>query len=250
MRHRAAKRSSTAKTALITGAGTRLGLAMATRLASEGCRVVLHAHQSIKGARELAAHIKSTGGQAECIRADLSKPGEVLKLAKDAWESTGGLDLLVNNAGIYWPTKLTDLAKGDFDRFIDLNLKVPYLLSSEIGARMKKRGQGVIVNMACVSAQRAWKDYVPYSISKAGVVSMTIGLAKLLGPEVRVNAIAPGTVLPPADMDELALRKIRERLPLKRLGSPEAITQALGYLLEADFVTGQVLYVDGGRSIV
>jgi pteridine reductase len=115
---------------------------------------------------------------------------------------------------------------------------------------MKKRGQGTIVNIACIAALRPWKEYVPYSISKAGVVALTQGMAKLLAPEVRVNAIAPGTVLPPESMSETEISALRERLPLKRIGSAQDIVEAMLYLIRASFVTGQILCVDGGRSIV
>jgi pteridine reductase len=238
------------KVALVTGAGVRLGRAMAQALADSGCDLVLHYGKSRREAQALAREIQKKGRRAEILKADLSSGKQALKLAKDAEKAFGHVDILVNSAAVFWPTPVERLNEKELDSFLSVNLKAPYILSSEIGRRMKKRGQGTIVNIACIAALRPWKEYVPYSISKAGVVALTQGMAKLLAPEVRVNAIAPGTVLPPESMSEKDIRTLRERLPLKRIGSAQDIVEALLYLVRASFVTGQILCVDGGRSIV
>ncbi|HYG77991.1 MAG TPA: SDR family oxidoreductase [Planctomycetota bacterium] len=236
--------------ALVTGAGIRLGRAIAKSLAENGCELILHYRSSRSEAQSLAAEIKKLGRKAVLIKADLSKGKETENLAKQAEKALGRVDILVNSAAVFWPTLPERLNEKELNAFLDINLKSPYILSSEIGQRMKARGGGAIINMACVSGLRPWKSHVPYSISKAGIIALTVGMAKVLGPEVRVNAIAPGTVLPPENMPAGQLESIRERLPLKKLGTPEDITSAVLYLLGARFVTGQVLCVDGGRSIV
>ena len=236
--------------AVVTGAGVRLGRAIAWALAQQGYDLVLHCRSSRREAAALAADIRALGRQAKVVQADLGRGSAVVKFARAAQRAYGRVDLLVNSAAIFWPTPLERLNEKELETFFNVNLKGPYLLCSEIGRAMKKRGGGAIVNMACISGLRAWKNFVPYSISKAGVVSLTQGMAKLLGPEVRVNAIAPGTVLPPEDMSAAELKRLREQLPLKRLGKPEDIVAAVVYLSQANFVTGQILCVDGGRSIV
>ena len=240
----------TAKVAVVTGSGVRLGNAIATALAHKGYDLVLHCRKSKREATALAAEVRASGRKAVVIQADLSKSAEVTKFARAAEKAFGHVDLLVNSAAIFWPTPLEKLNEKELDTFYAVNLKAPYLLSCELGQRMKKRGHGAIINMACISGLRAWKNFVPYSISKAGVISLTQGMAKLLGPEVRVNAIAPGTVLPPPDMKKAELERLRAQLPLKKIGTPEDIVKAVLYLDEAPFVTGQILCVDGGRSIV
>ncbi len=239
-----------AKVAVVTGSGVRLGRAIALALAEQGYDLVLHCRSSKREATALAKDVQLKGRKAAVLQADLSKGAEVVKFARAAEKAFGRVDLLVNSAAIFWPTPLEKLNEKELDAFYNVNLKAPYLLCSELGRRMKKRGGGAIINMACLSGLRAWKNFVPYSISKAGVVALTQGMAKLLGPEVRVNAIAPGTVLPPPKMNAADLEVIRERLPLKRIGTPEDIVKAVLYLVEASFVTGQILCVDGGRSIV
>ncbi|HYF50414.1 MAG TPA: SDR family oxidoreductase [Planctomycetota bacterium] len=236
--------------ALVTGAGIRLGRAIALALAGAGCDLVLHYRTSKKEVIDLQHRIERMGRQAKVLRADLSKGSATRKLAHEAERAFGRVDILVNSAAIFWPTALEKLNEREFDTFIKINLKSPYILTAEIGKRMKQRGHGTIINIACISGLRPWKAFVPYSISKAGVVALTVATAKLLAPEVRVNAIAPGTVLPPEGMDAGQVRNIKERLPLKKIGSPDDIVSAVLYLCSAQFVTGQVLCVDGGRSIV
>lgn len=236
--------------AFVTGAGVRLGRAMSLDLAAQGFDLVLHANRSAKAAESLARAIRANGRRAKVLKADLSDERQVERLARHAWAAFGRIDLLVNNAAIFYPTPLTKLNAETLDAFYALNLRAPFILAAELGRRMMAGKGGSIVNLACVSAAKPWKDYVPYSISKAGVAAMTVGLAKLLAPKVRVNAIAPGTVLPPEDMTARQREDLRARLPLQRLGCPEDIVRALRYLVEADFVTGQVMVVDGGRSVV
>jgi NAD(P)-dependent dehydrogenase (short-subunit alcohol dehydrogenase family) len=238
------------KVALVTGAGVRLGRAIALALAQRGCNIVIHYHSSKREAATLSSEIKTLGRQAVCLKADLSSAQDARKLVQAAEKAFGGVDILINSAAIFWPTPPEKLDERELDAFLSVNLKSPYVLASGIGRAMQKRGRGVIVNLSCVSALRPWKTFVPYSISKAGVAAMTVGMAKVLGPQVRVNAIAPGTVLPPESMTQGAVLRLKNALPLKKIGTPQDIVLAVLYLCEAEFVTGQVLCVDGGRSIV
>ncbi len=236
--------------ALVTGSAVRVGREISLALARDGCDLVLHYHRSSSAAKALAAEVEALGRRAVLVRADLSSAAQTASLARAAAKKAGRVDILINNAGIFWPTPLQKLTPKELDTFLDINLRGAYILSTELGAKMKSRGQGNIVNLACISAFRAWKDFVPYSISKAAVVALTQGMAKLLAPEVRVNAVAPGTVLPPEDMSADRVRASVSRIPLKRTGSAQDVADAVLYLLKASFVTGQVLCVDGGRSIV
>jgi pteridine reductase len=244
------------KTALVTGAGVRLGRAIAQALAARGCALLLHCNRSARGAESLAAEIHKAGGRARVLRADLSKRGAALKLARAADRLFDGVDILVNSAAIFHPTPLEKLSEAEFDAFVALNTRAPYVLSAELGRRMKARAakdparRGAIVNIACLSGLRAWKAFVPYAISKAGVVSMTQGFAKLLAPEVRVNAVAPGTVLPPEGTAAEELEALRAKIPLRAIGSARDVADAVLYLASAPFVTGQILCVDGGRLLV
>ncbi|MCW8131416.1 MAG: SDR family oxidoreductase [Planctomycetota bacterium] len=244
------------KVALITGAGVRLGRAIAVELAAHGCHILLHANRSAKEAEALARGFVAAGREAAVLRADLSKTAQVEKLAREAWARFGRVDFLINNAANFHASALKGLDASALDEAYAVNLRAPFILASELG-RLMKAGEGAgrvkggsIVNMACLSAARPWKDYIPYSISKAGVVAMTAGLAKILAPEVRVNAVAPGTVLPPEGMDTKRREELRARIPLQRLGRPDDVVRAVRYLLDAPFVTGQVMSVDGGRSLV
>jgi NAD(P)-dependent dehydrogenase (short-subunit alcohol dehydrogenase family) len=244
-----AEAAAAPKRALVTGAGVRLGKAMALLLGTRGYQVVVHARNSRKEAEAVADTIGKQGGQARVLCGDLAIQDDLDRITADAWNAFGGLDVLINNAAIFWPTALESLDGAALDPFLAVNLRAPFHLASVLGRRMKAAGGGQIVNLACPSGSRPWVEYVPYSISKAGVVSMTEGLARLLGPEVRVNALAPGTVLPPEGMRAEDLERQRERAALKRLGRPEDILGALQYLLDAEFVTGQVVTVDGGRHL-
>ena len=237
------------KVALVTGAGVRLGRAIALGLARHGYDLVLHCHRSKAPARAVLHEIEALGRRAKLLSADLAQTRQAEALARNAERTFGHIDLLINSAAVFWPTPLRRLTAREFDAFVSVNLRAPYILSASLGRRMKQRGHGVILNMACVSAVRAWGGYVPYSISKAGVVALTVGLAKLLGPQVRVNAIAPGAVLPPKGSSADRLRQLAQRVPLQRLGTPADVVRAVLYLCDADFVTGQVLFVDGGQAL-
>ncbi|MBI4446421.1 MAG: SDR family oxidoreductase [Acidobacteria bacterium] len=238
------------KTVLITGAGVRLGRAMSVALAQRGCHVAIHYRLSKREAQETAGRVRQSGREAVVLRADLSKPEQVQTLAERSLEYFGHVDILINNAALFYATPFLHAGEEDWNTIMDVNLRAPFLLCQKLAPKMLERREGKIVNLADISVWKPWADYLPYCISKAGVVALTLGLARALAPHVQVNAIAPGTVLPPIDEGENIEALARQTL-LQRIGSPEDIVAALLFLLEgSDFVTGQVLTVDGGRVLL
>lgn len=237
------------RTALVTGGAVRIGRAIALGLVEAGARVVVHYNASSADADELVASIRAAGGDAVAIGADLSSQEEVERLAAEALEAFGGLDILVNSASIFPPEPLGAVDRELWERTLAVNLSAPFFLTQRIGAAMKARGEGVIVNMADLAGLQSWDGYAAHSISKAGLVQLTKVSARALAPEVRVSAIAPGTVLPPDDLSEDEVRRLAERAPLRRNGAPEDVVQAVLYLVRADFVTGEILVLDGGRML-
>ena len=237
------------RTALVTGASRRLGLALAVRLAEAGAGVVLHAHGDLAGAQAAARSLAGRGMRAVALAADLTEEAHCARLVAEAEDALGGLDLLVHNAALFERTPLATFSPADFDRHMALNARPLVTLCAEAGRRMRARGGGAIVNIACTSGLRAWKGYLAYSASKAAVISLTQGFALALAPEVRVNAVAPGPILPPDGWGAEALARVAETTLLKRWGAPTDLTEAVLFLAGAPWLTGVVLPVDGGRSV-
>lgn len=238
------------KVALVTGSGRRVGRAIATALASRGCHLVLHYRTAAAEARALAAEAARLGVKAVPAEADLADPAAAAPLVRAAEEAFGRLDILVNNAAVFPRTPVGQVTPEAWDAIFAVNLRAPFLLAQTAAPLMLRGGGGRIVNLADVSPERPFPDYIPYCASKAGLIALTRGLARALAPDVLVNAIAPGTVLWPADYPAEARERELRRTPLQRTGAPEDVAQAVLFLLEgADFVTGQVLALDGGRSL-
>ena len=237
------------KVALITGAGVRLGQAIAQKLGQLGMRIVIHYHHSEKGAKQTLKLLPGDESRHLILQADLKEVSAIKELVRNVEENVGPISVLINNAADFFPTPFFSTTEDEWDHLFELNLKAPFFLSQTVAAEMKKCGEGKIINMVDVSADRPWVGFLPYCTSKAGLGSLTIGLARALAPEVQVNAIAPGTVLPPPDHAEMDLSASVERSLLKRIGLAEDIVQAVEYLLKSDFVTGTILPVDGGRSV-
>jgi NAD(P)-dependent dehydrogenase (short-subunit alcohol dehydrogenase family) len=235
--------------ALVTGAAVRVGRAIASALAEQGMRVVVHYNSSRDAADELVEEIRAGGGEAVAVYADLSLHADVERLAERAESAFGGVDVLVNNASIFPEEGLDEVDEELWDETIAINLKAPFFLTGRIGAAMRQRGSGVIVNLADLAGLHPWRGYAAHGISKAGLLHLTRVAALSLAPEVRVAAIAPGTVLPPEGLDAHEVERLARRAPLRRNGSPDDVVHALLYLLRADFVTGEVLRVDGGRLL-
>lgn len=236
------------KRALVTGAGKRLGRAIAVALGARGMHVAVHHHESADGALETCEAIARAGGRALPLSADLYDRSAARGLIDAAIRALGGLDLLVGNAGNFDRVRFEDLDDPIYDRALDLNLTANYVLAQRASSELRK-SRGSIVFVTCSSTRIPFRNYLPYVVSKGALNQLMRVLSLELAPDVRVNAVAPGTVLPPVGMSESALSSIRERIPLDRFGNAEDIAQAVVYLAEAPFVTGVELAVDGGRSV-
>ena len=235
--------------ALVTGAGTRVGQAIAIGLAEAGCDVAIHYHGSAKGAEETARAVGSTGRRAELLEADLRDAHAARALAGEAARRLKRLDVLVNSAAIMVQERVEDVTPDSWNATFDLNLRAMFFVSQGAIPQLR-RAKGKIVNMADIAGMEPWPSYVPHCISKAGVIMLTKGLARALAPDIAVNAIAPGAVLLPEDWDEQSRNHIVETTPLKKLGSPNDVVAAVRFLLAGtDYVTGTILVIDGGRLI-
>ncbi len=244
-------RPLTGKLALVTGAGTRLGRAIAEGLAQLGADVALHHHGSGEGAKAAAQAIKVDGNRAQTFAADLTRSEQVAGLAEQVEAQLGPVQVLVNSAAIYEKHGFFETPESALDAQWALNARAPYLLSQAIGRRMQERGAGDIVNVVDIGGVfNAWRNYSAYAMSKAALAALTRCLAVELAPKIRVNAVAPGTVLPPEGLAPEELERLRARIPLERFGSPEDIVKTVGFLLTGPrFITGQIVAVDGGRSL-
>ena len=239
------------KNALVTGAGVRLGRALARALADCGAGVCVHYCHSAAQAEQTVVQIRKQGGRAEAVQADLQQGQSAShSLIASAKERLGSVDVLVNSAAIFEPSLLDSIDESSFDRHMQLNLKAPLFLSQAFLKQLAPDRQGQIVNIVDWRALKPPTGHLSYTISKAGLVALTKLLARELAPRVRVNAIAPGAILPPAGAGPDYERRIVERIPLGRMGRVEEIAVALLYLLENDFVTGEVLCVTGGEELM
>jgi len=236
---------------LITGGAKRLGAAIGRRLHAAGANVVVHYHQSRPAADALVAEFEALrAGSALAVRADLHDVAHLPDLAQAALARFGRLDVLVNNASTFYPTPVGSITLQQFDDLIGTNLRAPLFLS-QAAAPALRESRGLIINMVDIHGRRPLKAHPVYSSAKAGLIMLTKSLARELGPEIRVNGIAPGPVLwPERDLDAALKEEIVARTALKRSGSPDDIASAaLFFATEAPYVTGQVIAVDGGRSL-
>jgi len=237
------------RVALVTGAGRRLGRAMARALADRGMTVAIHHHASSRGALELKKEILDRGGRAVCFEADLTDAQEARALPTRVVEEFGQLDVLVNSAAVMQRLSFEDTTPENWDSILDLNLRAVFFCTQGAASALRAAG-GRVVNLADLAGLEPWPGFAAHSVSKAGVVMLTKVLARSLAPEVNVNAIAPGAVLVPEEYDAAERERLARATPLRRIGTPSDAISALLYLLEGgDFVTGEILVVDGGRII-
>jgi pteridine reductase len=235
----------------VTGGAKRLGAAMARRLHAAGASVVVHYHRSREAADQLVAELHAVrAGSTLAVRGDLNDVDCLPALVARAVERFGRIDVLINNASTFYPTPVGTITAAQFDDLIGTNLRAPLFLSQAAAPALRET-RGLIINMVDIHARRPLRAHPVYSAAKAGLVMLTKSLARELGPEVRVNGIAPGPVLwPERDLDESLKTEIVAKTALKRSGSPEDIARtALFLATEAPYVTGQVIAVDGGRSL-
>jgi pteridine reductase len=236
------------RVALVTGAAKRLGRAVALRLAQEGADVAIHYGKSAADAKETVEEITKLGRRSAAFSAELTDIGAIRKLVGDVVAHFGRLDILINSAANFLETKFAETPESTWDASLDTNLKAPFFCSQAAAPHLAKSGRGAIVNFSDIGGLMGWREFLPHSISKAGVIMLTRVLAKELAPNVRVNALAPGTITMPGDPPEWQSDFIK-RAPLQRSGRPEEIADAVMYLITAEFVTGHVLVIDGGRSL-
>lgn len=238
------------KIALVTGGARRVGKAISLALAFQGVTVLIHHRHPSAEADQTVEEIKRIQQHSNRYMADLSKTDEIRAMFDKIGSEYGGIDILVNNAAIFYPTPLHSITEKEWDDLMNTNLRGAFFASKFAVPLMNKRGGGKIINIADVSAENPWPNFPAYSISKSGIITMTKVLAKALAPKILVNAVAPGPVLFPDDFTETDMQKSIDKTLLKRAGQPTDVSAAVLYLLQADYVTGEVLAVDGGRQLV
>ncbi|MBI1942181.1 MAG: pteridine reductase [Betaproteobacteria bacterium] len=239
------------KVALVTGAARRIGASIARRLHAAGASVVLHYRGAEADAAKLEGELNAArAGSALRVKADLLAPIAPRALVSAALERFGRLDLLVNNASTFYPTAIGSIEPGHWEDLVGSNLRAPLFLAQEAAPHLAQQ-RGAVVNLADIHAERPLKGYLVYSVAKSGLAALTRALALELAPEVRVNAVAPGAIAWPEDGQFAPPERGRvvASTPLGRLGAPEEIARAVHFLATAPFITGQVLAVDGGRSV-
>lgn len=236
------------RVALVTGAGRRLGAAIALGLARAGCDVAVHHHASATGADRTLDAARAAGRRAERFAGDLRDAAVAKALPERVVQTFGRLDIVINSAAVIARADFADITAEAWHDTLALNLSAAFFVSQGAALHLRAR-RGKIVNLADVAAFEVWPSYLPLNISKAAVVMLTQGLARVLAPEVTVNAVAPGAILPPDDWPASAREHLVATTPLRRLGEPDDIVQAVLFLLQSDYVTGVVLPVDGGRLI-
>jgi pteridine reductase len=233
--------------ALVTGAAHRVGRALAVGLAGQGYDIALHYHSAASKVDEAVRQIAGAGGTATLFQADLTVGDAPARLVREVAESVGRLDVLINSAAVMLRMPMGGISADDWDAVLNLNLRAPFLISQEAARHLPDGGS--IINIADLAAFETWPAYVPHGVSKAGLVYLTGALARVLAPRLRVNAIAPGTVLLPENFDPPTAAHLTSTTPLQRDGNPEDVVQAMLYLLRAKYVTGETIIVDGGRHV-
>lgn len=236
------------RVALVTGGGRRVGKALAMALAGQGATVAVHYNASDREANEVVREIDAAGGRARAFGADLTDPDAPATLVASVVRELGSLDVLVNSAAVMIRTPFGETTAQQWDDIMALNLRAPFLMSQAAASHLRA-ARGAIVNIADLAGFETWPGYIPHGLTKSGIVYLTRALAQVLAPDVRVNGIAPGTVLLPDDWSKRDAERLNQTTPLGREGTPADVAAAMLYLLGADYVTGETIIVDGGRHI-
>lgn len=234
--------------ALVTGGAVRVGRAIALSLADAGYDLLISHNKSRAESSEVEARARKAGRRVHAVRADLSRAADVAHLARAAADRFGRLDLLVNSASSFAQGDLLDVTADEWDAVMAVNLRAPFLLVRET-AHLLRAARGAVVNIVDLSALHPWTTHPHHSVSKAGLLHLTRVMARRLAPEVRVNAVAPGLVLPPESYSAEKVERTRQRIPMGRVGAPEDVASAVRFLARADYVTGEVVVVDGGLGL-
>lgn len=238
------------RVALVTGAAKRVGRAIALALAERGAAVAIHYRSSRMDAEAAVKQILSAGGRAEAFAANLESVADIDRMVEEILHHFHRIDVLVNSASVFYRKPLEQLTEYDWDVNLDTNLKAPFFLSKAAGFAMRRQGAGKIINIGDWAGIRPYNNYLPYTVSKSGLIGLTRALAKALAPEVQVNCVALGPVMPPEDYDAVEIERLRQATLTKTLGSPEDVARAVLYLCEGtDFTTGATLMLDGGRLL-
>lgn len=237
------------KVAIVTGGAVRIGKALALALAGQGVRVAITYHASGDAAQETQQALKALGVEGLALQTDLGQPSQTAAIIEQTASHFGQVDILINSAAIFEPGNWDNTTEEAWDRHFALNLKSPFFLSQAFARHVGRERPAHIVNIADWRGVRPGTDHMAYTLTKAALIAMTKSLALALAPNIQVNAIAPGIILPPPGKDRAYLEQLSGKIPAKRIGSPEEVARAMLFLLRSDFVTGDLLFVTGGEHL-
>lgn len=236
--------------ALITGSSHRIGACIARHLHQQGYRIIIHYHSSSEAAQNLVDELnQQIAGSATSLKANLSEPEEITQLAKQAVRCFDQLDLLVNNASRFFATPMGDVTVAQWENLVNTNLRAPFFLAQALQHELAA-SHGCIINITDVYGHRPLEHHPVYSMTKAGLIMLTKSLSKEMGPDIRVNGVSPGAIIwPDNDLSDKRKSEILDRTSLQRIGGPDDIAETVAFLAKADYVTGQIIAVDGGRLV-
>lgn len=235
---------------LITGAATRVGKEVALYFAHQGAHIAFSYYEDDEPWQETKQEIEALGVKCFVKKVEIRNRAEINAFVQEAKANLGRIDILINNASVWLRTSFLHISEEEWDLAVDVNLKGPFLVSQAVAPFMLEQGQGVIINITDLSAFQVWNDNAHHAASKAGLVALTKSMAYELAPNIRVNAIAPGTVLLPPDPSPAKVEWAVENSLLKRVGTPQDVAKLIEFLINNEFATGSVYFIDGGRSLV